>query len=76
MTPKGKGSDTDEPGRWLSGVPKAPRSVLTRVSLVATIRLSAGRGMLLVSCRGWKARDTREMVSRSNDLREIERKSE
>jgi hypothetical protein len=45
---KGEGSGTDEPGRWLSGVPKAPRSVLMRSSLVATIFWSAGRGILVV----------------------------
>jgi hypothetical protein len=75
LGPEGKASETDEPGRWLSGVPKAPRSVLTRVSLVATICLSAGRGMLM-TVSGGKSKDTEETVSRSIDLREVERKSE
>ena len=45
---EGKGTDMDEPGRWLSGVLKAPRRVLTRALLVATTFSSAGRGMLVL----------------------------
>lgn len=68
---KGIVSEKDEPGRWVSGVSKAPRRVLTSVSLVATICSSAGRGML-VALIGSRTTQAGDEVSRQVDVRSFE----